>query len=135
MISGPIRGTMPGRSRPAVTSGRGTTPTGCSPAPTQETPMRIRLFGTLFVIALLATVALFVGETPRGIVQDIRSHRLPWLALALALIIPLAMGAFWAMKTKRNPWNRKAADTVPETPATGTDPAKPDGAGGVGEDH
>jgi hypothetical protein len=97
--------------------------------------MRIRLFGILFVIALLAVVVLFVSETPGGIVQDIRSHGLAWLALALALIIPLTMGAFWAMKTKRNPWNRKAVNPVPETPATGTDTAKPDGAGKVGKDH
>jgi hypothetical protein len=97
--------------------------------------MRIRLFGTLFVIALLAIVALFVSETPRGIVQDIRSRGLPWLALALALVIPLTMGAFWAMKPRHNPWNRKAVNPVPMTPATGTDTAKPDGAGREGQDH
>jgi hypothetical protein len=97
--------------------------------------MRIRLFGTVFVIALLAIIALFVSETPRGIVQDIRSHDRIWLVLALALGIPLTMGAFWAMKPKRNPWNRKTVKTMPETPASGTDPAQPEGAGREGQDH
>jgi hypothetical protein len=97
--------------------------------------MRIRVFGTLFVIALIAVVVLFVSETPGGIVRDIRSHGLPWLALALTLVIPLTMGAFWAMKPKHNPWSRRAVNPVPETPATGTDTAKPDGAGRVGKDH
>jgi len=88
--------------------------------------MRIRIFGTLFVIALLAIIALLVGETPRGIVQEIRSHGLPWIVLSLALGIPLIMGIFWAMKPKRNPWNRKTAQAIPKSSSTGPAPPKPD---------
>jgi len=87
--------------------------------------MRIRLFGTLFVIALLAAIALFVGETPGDIIHEIRSHGLPWLVLSLAIGIPLIMGAFWAMKPKRNPWNRKTSEPIPKASAAGSPPPKP----------
>ena len=58
---------------------------------------------------------------------------LTWLVLVLALGIPLTMGAIWAMKPKRNPWNRKTLEPVPKAPVIETDTAKSGGAGKEGQ--
>jgi len=91
--------------------------------------MRIRVFGLLFVVAFLATVAVFVGESPGGAFRDIRSHLLVWFALVLALGIPLAMGIFWAMKPQHNPWIRRSLEPTSKPTNAGNPPHKPGGAG------